>query len=155
MLSIINVVFASLPDSNHKIQELWGCQEEPNGDGGPYTQNVNPIFDTNTTAGWVKVAMILYNPTIFCIIYCGQQANGTAGAQTPLCGGYSYLSLHDILPLPANDMINNIREKLDVGTETRRPNPRSFPTTTKTEFQKSEWYLQRRIIRNQRYLQVI
>jgi len=47
---IVNGAIASLPDPNQKIRELWGCLEEPNGDGGPYTRNVTPSFDNNTAA---------------------------------------------------------------------------------------------------------
>jgi len=97
--------------------------------------------------------MKLSNPTLFCFVYRGQQANGTDGAQTPMCGGCGYLPLDDILAPPAKDMIDDIREELDDDGETRRPNARSFPTT-KTGFQKFEWKLQKRIIRQQRYLEV-
>jgi len=45
---------------------IWGCLEKPNGDGGLYTCNVTTIFDNNTAAGWVKAAMKLNNPTLFC-----------------------------------------------------------------------------------------
>jgi hypothetical protein len=51
-------------------------------------------------------------------------------------------------------MIDDIGEESDDDRETRRPNPRSFPTT-KTGFQKFELKLQKRIIRQQRYLEVI
>ena len=154
ILSIVNAAIAGLPDPSRKIRELWGCLEEPNGDGGPYARNVTPIFDNNTAAGWVKAAMKLSNPTLFCVVYRGQQADGTDGAQTPMRGGRSYLPLDDILPPPAEDMINDIGEESDDEGETRRPNPRSF-STTKTGFQKFERKLQMRIIRKQRYLEVI
>ena len=154
ILSIVNAAIAGLPDPSRKIRELWGCLEEPNGDGGPYARNVTPIFDNNTAAGWVKAAMKLSNPTLFCVVYRGQQADGTDGAQTPMRGGRSYLPLDDILPPPAEDMIDDIGEESDDDGETRRPNPRSFPTT-KTGFQKFERKLQKRIIRQQRYLEVI
>jgi hypothetical protein len=154
ILSIVNAAIAGLPDPSRKIRELWGCLEEPNGDGGPYARNVTPIFDNNTAAGWVQAAMKLSNPTLFCVVYRGQQADGTDGAQTPMRGGRSYLPLDDILPPPAEDMIDDIGEESDDDGETRRPNPRSFPTT-KTGFQKFERKLQKRIIRQQRYLEVI
>jgi len=51
-------------------------------------------------------------------------------------------------------MIDDIGEESDDDGETRRPYPRSFPTT-KTGSQKFEWKLQKRIIRQQRYLEVI
>jgi hypothetical protein len=98
--------------------------------------------------------MKLSNPTLFCVVYRGQQADGTDGAQTPMRGGRSYLPLDDILPPPAEDMIDDIGEESVDDGETRRPNPRSFPTT-KTGFQKFERKLQKRIIRQQRYLEVI
>jgi len=154
ILSIVNAAIAGLPDPSRKIRELWGCLEEPNGDGGPYARNVTPIFDSNTAAGWVKVAMKLSNPTLFCVVYHGQQADGTDGAQTPMRGGHSYLPLDDILPPPTEDMIDDIGEESDDDREMRRPNPRSFPTT-KTGFQKFERKLQKRIIRQQQYLEVI
>jgi len=92
--------------------------------------------------------MKLIIPMLFCIVYRGQQADGTDGAQTPMRGGRSYLPLDDILPPPAEDMIDNIGEESDDDGEMRRPNPRSFPTT-KTGFQKFERKLQKRIIRQQ------
>jgi hypothetical protein len=72
----------------------------------------------------------------------------------PTCGVPSYLPLDDILPPPAREMIHDIREESDDDGEMWRPNPRSFPTT-KTGFQKFEWKHQKRIIRQQRYLQVM
>jgi hypothetical protein len=137
-----------------KSKSFGGCLEEPNGDGGPYARNVTTIFDNNTAAGWVKAAMKLSNPTLFCVVYRGQHADNTVGAQTPMLGGRSYLPLDDILPPPAEDMIDDIGEESDDDGETRRPNPRSFPTT-KTGFEKFERKLQKRIIRQQRYLVAI
>jgi len=154
ILSMVNAAIAGLPDPSLKIRELWGCREEPNGDGGPYACNVTPIFNNNAAAGWVRVAMILSNPTLFNVVYRGQQADGTAGGQTPMCGGRSHLPLDDILPPPAEDMIDDIGEESDDVGETLHPNPRSFPTT-KTGIQKFERKLQKRIIRQQRYLEVI
>jgi hypothetical protein len=61
ILSILNAALAGLPDSSQIIRELWGCLEEPNGDGGRYTCNITPIFNTNTAAGWVMVVMKLSN----------------------------------------------------------------------------------------------
>jgi len=57
ILSIVNAAIAGLPDPSWIIREHWGCLEEPIGDGGPYARNVTPIFDNNTAAGWVKVAI--------------------------------------------------------------------------------------------------
>jgi hypothetical protein len=102
----------------------------------------------------VKVVMKLSNPTLFCIVYRGQQADGTDGAQMPMHGGYSSLPLDDILPPPAVVMIDDIGEGSDDDGETWCPNPRSF-LTTKTGFQKFERKLQKRIFRQQRYLEVI
>ncbi|KAF8544586.1 hypothetical protein BDD12DRAFT_872549 [Trichophaea hybrida] len=78
----------------------------------PNTCNVTPIFDNNTVAGW-----------------------------TPMRGGRSYLPVDDILPPPADNMIDNIGEKSDDDAEMQHPNPRSF-LTTKTGFQKFERKLQ-------------
>jgi hypothetical protein len=77
LLSIVNAAIAVLPDSSRKIRELRGCLEKPNGDGGPHVYNVTPIFDNNAAAGWVKLAMKLNNPTIFCVVSCDEQADGT------------------------------------------------------------------------------
>jgi hypothetical protein len=71
---------------------------------------VTSIFDNNTAAGWVQVAIKWNNPMLVCIVYCGQQADTTAGAQTPRHGGSSYLPLNDILPTIAKAMINDIGE---------------------------------------------
>ena len=57
ILSIVNAAMAGLPDPSRKIQEVWGCLDEPNGDGGLYAHNVTPIFDNNTAARWVKPAI--------------------------------------------------------------------------------------------------
>ena len=154
IMSTVNAAIAGLPDCSSKIRELWGCREEPNADRGPYACNVTPNFDNNTAAGWVKAAMKKSKPTLVCVVYRGQQADGTDGAQTPMRGGLSYLPLDDILPPPAKDMIDHIGEELDDDGETRCPNPRSFPMM-KTGFQKFEQKLQKRIIRQQLYLEVI
>jgi len=53
----MNAAMAGLPDPSRKIQEVWGCLDEPNGDGGLYAHNVTPIFDNNTAARWVKPAI--------------------------------------------------------------------------------------------------
>jgi hypothetical protein len=57
--------------------------------------------------------MKLNNARQFGVIYHGQQADGTAGAQTPMCGGRSYLRQGVILLPPPKDIIYNIREQLD------------------------------------------
>jgi len=98
--------------------------------------------------------MKLNNPTLFSIIYHGQQANSISGSQPPMHGGHSYLPLDHIVPPPAEEMINDIGEESDGDTEMRRPNPRCFPTT-KTGFHKFKQKPHRKIIRQQRYLEVI
>jgi len=98
--------------------------------------------------------MQLSIPMLFWVIYCGKQADGTDGAQTPMRGGRSYLHLDAILPPPAEDMIDDIgQDSVDAG-ETQCPQPVSFPMT-KTGFQKFERKLQKRIITRQQYLEVI
>jgi len=154
IFSIVNGAVAGLPDPTRKIRELWDCLEEPNGNGGPYARNVTPIFDNNTAAGWVKEAIKLSNPKRCCVVECGQQADGTDGARTPMRGGSSYRPLDAILPPQAERMIDDIGEESDDDGEMWCPNPRSFPTT-KTGFQKFERKLQKRITRQQRYLEVI
>jgi len=151
---IVNAAISSLPDPNWKIRELWGCWEESIGDGGPYTRNVTAVFDYNTAAQWVKAVMKLSNPKLFCVVYSRQQPDSTAGAQTPRRGGPSYLPLNDILPPPAEDIIDDIEEESDDDGETRCPYSRHFPMT-KTGFQMFEWTLQNKIIRPQRYPEVI
>jgi hypothetical protein len=99
------------------------------------------MLDIMTAARWEKAAMILRNRIIRWVVYYGQQADTTAGAQTPMNGGRSYLPLDDILPPPAKNMIKNIREESDDDGEKQRPNSRSFPTRT-TGFQQLERKLQ-------------
>ena len=77
-----------------------------------------------------------------------KQANGTADAMTPMCGGCSEFPWDDILPPPAEDMIDDIGEESDHDGEMRRPNAGSFPMT-KIGFQKFERKLQKRIIGQQ------
>jgi len=71
ILSIVNPAIADRPDPRRKIQELSGCRVEPDGYGGRHASNVTLIFDNNTAAGWVKLAMKLNNPRLLCVIYCG------------------------------------------------------------------------------------
>jgi hypothetical protein len=118
----VNAAIASLPDPSQKIREHWGCLEEPNGDGGPYTRNVTPIFDNNPAARWIKAVMKLCNPPLFCVVYRGQQADGTNGTKTPMSVGRSYLTLDDILPPPPKDTMNDIGQESDEDGETRHPN---------------------------------
>jgi len=153
ILWIMNVAIASLPDPSWKIHDLWGCLKEPNRDRGLYAWNVTPIFDINKAAWWVNAAMETNNPTLFVVVYRGQQDHCTAGARMPMCGGCSNIALH-ILPPPAGNMIDNFREVSDNDAEMWHPYPRSFPTT-KTNFEKFEWRLRKNIIWPQRYLEVI
>jgi len=146
ILSIVNAAITGLPDHSWNIRKFWGCLKEPNGDGGPFGRNFTSIFDNNTAAGWVKEAMKLSNSTLFCVVYCGQHADGPAGAQMPMRGGPSYLPLNDILPPPAEDMIDDIGEDMDDDGEMRRPNPRTI-SMTKPGFQKFDWNLEKRMIR--------
>jgi hypothetical protein len=44
ILLISNAAIPGLPDSSWKIKELWGRQDECNGDSGPYGCNVTPMF---------------------------------------------------------------------------------------------------------------
>jgi len=125
----VNAAIAGLPDPSWKIRELCGCQEGPTGDGGLHSQNVTLIFDNNTSARWVKAAMKLYNPTHFCVVYFGQQTDSTSRAQTPMLGGRSCHHLNDLLPPPAEDMINDSWVEWDNDVGTHRPNPRMFPMT--------------------------
>ena len=134
ILSIVNIAIAALPDPSWTVWELWGCREEPHGVGGPYAPNDTPIFDTNTAAGWVQAAMTLWNSTCCCVVYRGQQADGTAGAQTSMRGGRSDLPLDDVFPPRAEDMINDIGVESEDDGETRCSNWRSF-LTTKIRFQ--------------------
>jgi len=139
---------------NRYFQELWGCREEPNGDSGLYTHNVTPIFENNTAARWVKEAMKLNNPALLGIGYPGQQAEGIPGAPTHRRGRHRSHPLDNIIPPPAEDTINIIREVSDDDGERWRPNQRSFPRT-KTRFQNFEWMLQGWNIRQQQYVEVI
>jgi len=98
--------------------------------------------------------MELNNPGHFCVIYHGQQVDSTPGAQTPMHGGRNYPPLDDILPPPAEDMIDNTGEKSDNDAEMWCPIPRCFPTT-KIGFQTFRWKHQSSIIRQHQYLKVI
>lgn len=87
ILSIVDAAIAGHPDPSWKIGELWGCRDEPNGDGGLHSRNVTRILDNYTAARWVQAVMKLNNQMLVCIIYRGQQADGISGAQIPMCGG--------------------------------------------------------------------
>jgi len=67
-------------------------------------------LDNNTFAGGVKVPVQFNEPTLYRVIYCGQQADGTSSTQTLMRGGDSYGPLDDSLPAPAKDMMDNIGE---------------------------------------------
>jgi len=154
ILAIMNHWIAGLPDPSWKIRELWGSHEAPNGDGGQYAHHVAPICDNNTAARWVMATMKLSNAMLFCVVYYSQQADSTAGAQTPIDGGRSYLPLDDILPVPAEDMFNDIGEGLDDDGEMWHPTSRSFPSM-KRGFQKFEWKLWKMILIQVWYCEVI
>jgi hypothetical protein len=149
IFSMVNAAITGLPDPSRKIPELWHFLEEPNEHGGRYAHHLTTNFDNDTAARWVKAAMILSNPTLFRIVHRGQQADSTDGAQMPTRGRRSYLPLDEILPPPAEDMIDDIGEESDDDGETGCPNPRIFQTT-KTGFQMFERKLQTRIIRQRR-----
>jgi len=93
--------------------------------------------------------MILNDPTVFRIVDRGQPAHRIVGTQTPMRGGRSYVPLDEILPPPAGDMVDDTGEESDDAV-TRSPNPKSFQMRT-AWFQKFEWKLQKRTIRQQRY----
>jgi len=57
-----------------------------------------------------------------CVVYRGQQADGTAGAQTSMRGGRSDLPLDDVFPPRAEDMINDIGVESEDDGETRCSN---------------------------------
>jgi len=154
ILSIVNAAVAGLHDPRHNIWELSGGWEEPNGDGSLHDYTVIINFDYTTAATWAKVEMKLNNPMLFWMVYGGHHANGTAGTQPPIFGTQSYLPLDDILPLPAEVIINNMLEELDDGGAMRRPNPGRF-LTMKTNIEKFKRNLGRTIIKQQCYLEVI
>lgn len=110
ILSIMKAGIAGLQDPSWRIRQPWRSQEEPNGDGGPHAHNVTPNFNYNTAARCIKLAIKLHKPTLFCVVYPGQQADCTSRNQLLMHGGHSYHPLDDILPPPTKDMINNIRE---------------------------------------------
>ena len=99
-LSFLNVAISGLPYPGRKIPELWGGLEEPDGDNGPYAHTGTPILDYKSAAGWVILAMMYWNRMLFCIVYRGQQADDTAGAETSIRGGRSNPCLDDILTPP-------------------------------------------------------
>jgi hypothetical protein len=149
----MNITMTRQRDPSQKIRQLLGCWEQSIGDGGLCACNNNPSFDYNIAARWVKAGMKISKQTSFCIIYRCHHPDRTAGAQKPLSGGRSNLPLIDIIPPSAVDIINNTEDKSDDG-ETWSLNARSFPMT-KTLFQKFEQQLHKRIIRQQRCLEVV
>jgi len=146
MLSIVNSAIGSLPDRRQTIRKHWGCQVESDWNGGALTSNVTLIIKNITVARWVKAALKLKNWTLCWVIYFGQLAYCTSGTQMPMCGGLRYLLLDDILPPPAKDMINDIREKSDTDADLRHPHPLRF-RAIKIGFPMFSRKLQRRIIR--------
>jgi len=71
-VSTINGAIAVRPVHRWTIREVWFSWDETQGDRGPHTQNVIPIFDNNTAAGRVKPAMELHNPILICVVDCAQ-----------------------------------------------------------------------------------
>jgi len=106
--SIMHAVITHPPDPGCNIRQLSGCWEEPHGDGWPHTRNHTPIFDHNIATKWGMPAMKYHKPRYLFVIYRTHHANGQSGAQTAMCGAFEYFAVDDILPPPAEDMINNI-----------------------------------------------
>jgi len=148
IVSIVDAPIPSKPDCRQSFREWWGCRAGPNGDGGLYARQVAPIANENISAGGVQAAMTISNQMRFCVLRRGRQADGTAGAQTPLYGGRSYLAQDNIIPPSEKDKINDIGEQSDDDGEMRRPNARNF-LITKTGFQKFLQKLNKRSIRQQ------
>jgi hypothetical protein len=80
--------------------------------------------------GRVNAVMNLSNPTHVCVVHCRQQADSTAGAQTPMRSGHTYRPLADILLPPAEERIDDIEEESDRDGKMRPPNRGSFQITT-------------------------
>jgi len=98
--------------------------------------------------------MLLDNPMLLYVVYRPQHANSTYVSQTPMHGDHNCHRLSDILPPQVEGMSEDIRHQLDSDAETLCPNSRTF-LTTKTGFPKFKRNLQRRVIRQQQYLEVI
>jgi len=49
----------------------------------------------------------IQQPILIGVVYHGQQADGTPGAQTPMRGGRSCLPVDDILQPPSENIINH------------------------------------------------
>lgn len=92
ILSIMNESIAGLPHFRWTIQENPQCRKVPIGDRDLYSCNIARIFNNNNAAKWLMVIRKVCNPTLFCIIYGGQQADGTVCGQTPMHGGSDYLA---------------------------------------------------------------
>jgi hypothetical protein len=84
ILSTVNSAFAGLPVSSWNMQEQWGCWEESNADGSQNAHNGTTIFNNNSVAGWVIVAMILNHPTVYPLIIVANEAMGHL-APSSLC----------------------------------------------------------------------
>jgi len=154
ILSILNTSIASLLHPSWKLQVHWGWREEHIGEGGLYARDVTPIFDNNGAARWVKAAMKLNSTMRVCIVYCGQHAYGTGGAWTPTRGGRSYIPLDDLIPHAAKDTIDDVMVESDDDAETRSLNPCNF-WMTNPGFHNLERKLQKRILRQQQFFEVI
>lgn len=143
---VVNPTIPSLPDPSREIHKLWGCWEEPNADGGLHGRNGTPIDDNNIPAEMVKMAMKLHNPTLFCIIYHGQQADATSRTKPSVYCSHSYLLLDNIHQPPAKKIMNDSREGTDDDCERWLPNPPRFQIP-KPDFHQFESQLQTMIIK--------
>jgi hypothetical protein len=65
------------------------------------------------------VATKFYNSKRLCFVNGGQQDDGTADGQTLIHAAHSNLPLDEILPPPAEDMINDMWEESKDNAETQ------------------------------------
>jgi len=151
IMSFMSAAIADLPECSQKCWELLDCYAEPTGDGCPYTCNDTTIIHNNTATGLAMASMRLQNPSLLCIVYWGQQGNGTSSVLTPMCAGRSYLHLEDIITPTAKNMIAKNGEESYDNAKTWHPNPKIFPKTI-TGFHQSERIHQWIIIRQQNTL---
>jgi len=76
ILSTVNSAIAGFPDTSWNIQEQWGCWEKSDADCGQYAQNGTPMFNNNSAARWVMVAIIMKHPTLFQLLIVANEAMG-------------------------------------------------------------------------------
>jgi hypothetical protein len=98
-------------------------------------------------------AMNFSNPTPVCIVYCGQQADGTVGAQMAMCCGSRYLPLDEIFPQAAKDKMDDIVEESEVDAEAWHHNA-SCVLLTKIGFPNVEQKLKKTITKLPQYWNV-